>query len=264
MIGFVHIPKTAGTTVKFILRNSIGLKHCDVKTKNPDGILSDKDLNFAKKIFFWGLNSIAGHSLISPATNISRSVQYFTFIREPAQRCASHYQHTKRAMKRKGNDISFKEFIKNENMQNVQVKQIAGGLDIEKAIAELKTKYLFVGLTERFGESMQILQTLCPYKMDLRHKKLHVAKDNAAKKDALENPANLKLLKKNNAMDQKLYEFVKDVIYPAQLKKAGMLNTVTNVKEEKSNFYPYKYKLARAYNQAIYRSLMKMGKRYTR
>ena len=34
--------------------------------------------------------------------------------------------------------------------------------------------------------------------MDLRHKKLHVAKDNAVKKDALENPANRRFLKKNN------------------------------------------------------------------
>ncbi len=262
MIGFVHIPKTAGTTVKFILRNSILLKHCDIKTVSPDGILRDDDLRFAQKIFFFGLNSIAGHSLVYPTGHLSEPIQYFTFLRDPLQRCASNYQHVKRARVRGGGDISFEEFMQDEGRHNFQVRMIAGGPDVEKAKEELRTRYFFVGLVERFAESITVLQALCPYKIDARYERRHVAKDNAAKKEVLENPESRRLLEECNALDTELYEFVRDVIYPAQLERAGLRDIEIDEERFERDFYPIKYKFTRGYNQAVYRSLMKLRRRF--
>lgn len=264
MIGFVHIPKTAGTTVKFILRNSILLKHCDIMPKDGNGSLSDGDVEFAKKVFPFGLNSIAGHSLIYPTGHLSEPIQYFTFLRDPLHRCASNYQHVKRARMRGGEDISLEEFMENERMHNFQVRMIAGGPDLEKAKEELQTRYFFVGLVERFAESIIVFRALCPYKIDARYERRHVAKDNAAKKQVLENPDTRRLLEESNVLDLELYEFVRDVIYPAQLKRAGLENSEVDEKQLEQDFYPIKYKFTRGYNQAVYRSLMKLRRRFAR
>jgi hypothetical protein len=264
MIGFVHIPKTAGTTVKFILRNSILLKHCDIKTINPDGILSDDDVKFAHRVFFFGLDSIAGHSLIYPTGHLSEPIQYFTFVRDPIQRCASNYQHVKRARQRGGRDVTLEEFLEDGGIHNLQVKTIAGEPDLEKAKEELQTSYFFVGLVERFAESILLFQALCPYKIDVRYERRHVAKDNTAKKEALENPDSRRLMEECNTLDMELYQFVRDVMYPAQLKKAGMEHIEVNEAELEKKFYPLRYKFTRGYNQGIYRNLMKLRKRLAR
>jgi len=264
MLGFVHIQKTAGTSVKFILRNSTYLKHCDIMPKEPYGIVSDKDLKLAKNVFFFGLNTISGHGLINPTDNISEPIQYFTFIRDPLQRCASHYQHIKRASNRRGKDINFEEYIRDEEKRDFQVRKIAGGPDLEKAKDTLREKFLFVGLTERFAESMVVFQHLCPYKINLQYTRLHVAKDITAKKEVLENPVTRRLLEESNALDLELYEYVRDIIYPAQLEKAGLADLKVDEKDHHQDSYPFRYKLTRGYNNAVYKSLIKLRRYFSR
>ena len=50
ILGFVHIPKTAGTTVKFILRNSTYFRHCDIQPLVRKNLFTDDDFKFLKKI----------------------------------------------------------------------------------------------------------------------------------------------------------------------------------------------------------------------
>ncbi len=64
MIIFVHIPKTAGTTFRYILRNSFGLSHCDT-THTRRKLFDLGQLNAARKMFP-GLKSIGGHNVIEP------------------------------------------------------------------------------------------------------------------------------------------------------------------------------------------------------
>lgn len=264
MLGFVHIEKTAGTSVKFILRNSTILRHCDIMPQERYGIVSDEDLKLAKRAFFFGLQSISGHGLINPTENISDPIQYFTILRDPLQRCASHYQHIKRSRRRKGEDISFEEFIQDETKRDFQVRKIAGEPDLDKALQDLKEKFLFVGLTERFAESMEIFRHLCPYKINIRYSRLHVAKDNSAKKEVLETPHLRKLLEEGNALDSKLYEFVRDVLYPAQITETGLANIEIDETDHREDSYPYRYKLTRGYNNAVYKSLIKLRRYFSR
>ena len=50
ILGFVHIPKTAGTTLKFILRNSTFCRHCDLQTTVRHGTFRDEDYRFMRKV----------------------------------------------------------------------------------------------------------------------------------------------------------------------------------------------------------------------
>jgi hypothetical protein len=95
MFALVHMEKTGGLTLNFILRNSFGIHHFDVYPWANDRKLFEADdlkllLKFAPKI-----KSIAGHS-VNPRANIEticNNIQYYTVMRHPLIRCASHYQY---------------------------------------------------------------------------------------------------------------------------------------------------------------------------
>jgi len=258
ILGFVHIPKTAGTTVKFILRNSTFFRHCDLQPLVLRGIFTNRDFRFMEKVFFFGLRSVAGHSLMHATERLSAPIHYFTFVRDPLKRCLSHYQQVKRARRRKGSDITFEDFMQLDDMANCQVRRIAGSPDLEKAIEALSSRYLFVGLTERFSESMIVLQRLCHYPLNLEYERLHVTKDNSAKQEVLDDPGSFRLLQETNELDKALYAFVRDELYPAFRKRAGVEVQELDEKDFLLTSYPLKYKLTRAYNQSVYRSLSKL------
>jgi hypothetical protein len=261
MVGYVHINKTGGTTIKFILRNSTWLRHCDLQPPHPDTAADGRDIAFARKVFFFGLNSIAGHAVRPWVENLPESIDFFTMLRDPLQRCLSHYQHVKRARRKKGLDITFEEFMQNERYNDRQVRHIAGAPNVKKAKAILKSKFFFVGLLESFDESMHILQKLMPYPITLQYKPRHVAKDNTAKQEVLDNPSCRDLLHRGNQLDLELYAFVRDELYPAFREKAGIASNEEHEKTVRLSGYPLRYKVTRFYNQGIYRMLNKLRRR---
>jgi Sulfotransferase family len=258
LTGFVHINKTGGTTIKFILRNSTWFRHCDLQTLRHNAVADKRDIDFAQKIFFFGFNSIAGHSLQPWVKDLPQEITYFTILRDPLERCLSNYQHVKRARRRSGRDITFEEFMHDESYTNLQVRNIAGVLDLEKAKELLKNKFFFVGLLERFDESMRILQKLFPYPLRLQYQPQHVTRDNTAKQKVLDSAASRDLLRQGNQLDLELYAFVRDELYPAFRKKADIPENALQEKAVQNSSYPIRYKVTRCYNQAIYRTLHKM------
>ncbi len=256
--GFVHIPKTGGTTVKFILRNSTLLRHCDVQPLVRNGIATADDIVFIKKFFFFGLHSIAGHSLRPWVAGMPGSLTFFTLLRDPLQRCLSHYQHVKRARQRQGRDIAFEEFMRIERFIDFQVRHIAGCPDVEKAKDCLKRRFFFVGLCERFDESMLVLQKLFPYPLTLLYRPLHVSRDNAIKQEVLNSSTARELLVAGNRLDMELYAFVRDEFYPALRAQAGVTGCDDTHNSPPPSSRPVRYRLTRFYSHGIYRSANKI------
>ena len=63
MLVFIHINKTAGRTVRYILRSSYGLRHCEVEPWHAswtDPPFSTHDLQRLRR-FYPNLESIGGH-----------------------------------------------------------------------------------------------------------------------------------------------------------------------------------------------------------
>ena len=260
ILGFVHIPKTAGSSIKFVLRNSSLWRHCDLQPLERYDTFKEADFRFMRKFFFFGIHSISGHSL-NPLKSPDDSVQFFTMVREPLQRCLSHYQHVKRAHQRRGKDITFEKFLQFKPMHNHQVQHIAKCQDLDKALEEISSRYLFVGLSERFAESLLVLERLSPYRLDIRFKHMHVAKDNTAKQEVLDNPVLCRLLEESNRLDLELYSFVRDRLYPEQRAGAGLEPREVDEKELLTTSYPFRYKFNRWYNLWIYRSLNKVRRK---
>lgn len=259
MLTFVHIQKTAGTTLKFILRNSFGIYHCDTaKIKNHP--FQQKDLDLAKRVFL-KIKSIAGHNIIEPTKNLDEPDYLLTFLRDPIQRCASHYQDD---CLRGGNKLPFCEWIKNPYFQNMQVKQIAGEPDAKKGIELVRDQYFFIGLTEKFDESLKLLKLISPYFLKMKYRKKIVASSNQIKDELLNDPGNYELLKKYNEQDIELYNAVFNEIYPERIKpyKDQLMNTHIEGQRYKTS-RTVKYQLSIGYNKYIFRQFVKLKKSFT-
>ena len=252
ILAFVHINKTAGTTFQFILKNSFVLGHCAFGNVKNVEIAREKHLKLVKK-FFPNLKCIAGHRIVEPTTNLGKNILPFTIIREPIARCASHYAG---AFREGRTNLSFKEWIENPGMQNRQVRMIAGEPDLKKAVKLLKEKYFFVGLFEKFNESVQIFQALSPFEITPAYQSKNVREKNALKDELLGDEENMKLLKKYNALDIKLYKTVEKDIYPELLEKARP--KFVNLTPPKEIRMPFKVWLTNVYNQIIFRRLSRL------
>src|SRR5215510_16147106 len=123
MLIFLHIPKTAGTSFRFILENSFGLGHCHAGHLDKP-VFGQEDFDLARKVFP-RLQSIAGHNLVDPLNLSAPNPWYMTFVREPISRVFSHYQST---VIHGRNPLSFEESLQaNEQLENLHVKLMAGG-----------------------------------------------------------------------------------------------------------------------------------------
>jgi hypothetical protein len=225
LLAFAHIEKTAGTSLKFVLRSSFGLRHCNLLPAHPDGIVRPDDVAFARRVHVFGLSCISGHGLVRPTHHVGteldgRPIAHVTLLREPRARCLSHFLHHKRVARRQGQSLSFAAFIADERMHDVQVRMLAGAPDLEAAKAEL-ARFAFVGLTEHFAASLVALDRLVPHRLRLRLRRLHVTPNVDDRSEVLEDPDSARLLEDANRLDQALYDHVAREVFPALLARAG-------------------------------------------
>lgn len=217
-LAFIHIEKTAGLTVNRILRVSMPFGHCDyIPGRASAKVITRADYKWMRRIYPM-LRSIAGHSIV-PYSDFGEEpdIDFFTFLRNPVTRCASHYQYQMNIM---GKQMPFGEWIKNEKYHNFQVKKLAGSSNADTAIDIISRKRIFVGLTEEFDESLAMLaEHFSAYGLQLSYQSKNVSGDNSIKARVLEDPQSRRLIDEANREDWKLYRFAKETVYPAQLRE---------------------------------------------
>jgi hypothetical protein len=223
LLVFVHINKTAGTTMRFILRATYGARHCDVEPWHgawSDPPFSADDLRRVGTIYP-RLASIAGHRIFGypdlgqPGTDLC----YLTLLREPIALCASRFQYQHDYRGKRG--LVFEEWIQRDWVGNAQTQRIAGSSNPEDAIAVIERKEMFVGLTERFDESIVMLKALRVPDLDIRYSPVNVAKSSSIAKDVLADPAKRQMIVEANEGDIALYRHVSDEIYPRLQREFG-------------------------------------------
>lgn len=168
---FVHIPKTAGTSFRLGAEAAFGAE----AIAYDYGAESEVTSALVKRHLYGDLRDLlgfgraskaAGHAMVGGHVNADRFVSLFgvgrtlTFLREPLPRIASGYAHFVRHYNYKG---SFRDFYSRPVMQNRQSRFLQG-VDLE-AVGLL-------GLTERYGESLELLNahfgTAIPLRQDNR------------------------------------------------------------------------------------------------
>lgn len=174
-IIFLHIPKTAGSTVQGLLRRYYRrntLYVIDGVTRTEDSLIALSD---EKKR---GVRMIAGHIPYGLHQHLPQPATYFTLLREPVDLVLSYYHYLKGAVTHpyhklvNAPDMTLNKFLHmriDNNVANVQTRLLAGKVyneqyeecteeDLRLAKEHMNESFAVVGLTEAFDETLLLLQ----------------------------------------------------------------------------------------------------------
>jgi hypothetical protein len=184
---FLHIPKTAGTSLKTCIYDEYAVAsshehrwlHDGIyyfpygfhKTRRPRFTPATRDV-LARD----DLRAVAGHFWYGAHRFVPRPSFYLTFLRDPVDRVVSLYHHILREEDELlhsdivGRGATLEEFVADfgcREVDNDQTRRIAGleppfgEVDdrvFERARRLLRDRFAFVGVTERFDESLIALK----------------------------------------------------------------------------------------------------------
>ena len=223
MLVFVHINKTAGSTMRYILRSSYGARHCDVEPWTAawdEAAFGSDDLRRLLRLYP-NLASIAGHRLTGYAdlSGATSDLNYFTFLRDPLKMCASRFQYHVDHRGKQG--LDFFEWIQREWLRNAQTKRIAGTANAGDAVEVIRTKEIFVGLTERFDESLVLLKALRAHDLEIAYTRVNVAQRTSLASELLADPAARAAMVDANEADLELYRFAHEELFPTAEREYG-------------------------------------------
>lgn len=215
MLAFVHIEKTAGTSLIHILRHNYFLQYMDVRPFNKEsfGLFTEADIKVAKNLNPF-LRAIGGHSVV-PYNGLEKAaggIEYITILRDPVKRYVSQYRHW---VEKKNYNISIEQFMENRELWNFQTKKLVGDEDLAAAKRCLREKFIAVGVVEDFDEFLMLLQfAVTDRNLDIRYTVKNTAKDRSIMSD-IEKRWGAEI-RERNEVDIAVYDFVINELIPEQ------------------------------------------------
>jgi hypothetical protein len=206
MYVFSHLHKAAGTTMTNLLRRTFGWRHFDTKPARGS-IYTHDDILYDTRRFGCPV-SIAGHGL-RPYVNfgeLEKRMHWFTIVRNPLDRCISHYQHQVERMNRR---CTFLEWISKNLHRNWMVYFYGGSDSLQSAIDALATKEVRVidigeglrkGIKATFSEPLSWKSIVS-----------NPAKSNRLRDEILNDDNLMAELKSANSLDMKLFSYMKNL-----------------------------------------------------
>ncbi len=263
MLAYTHIPKTAGSTLTDILIKQYGAKLISIIPRNGK-IYTYSNLKADLKIYK-NPSCIAGHNL-KPFVDFKEyndSMQWFTFLRDPVKTFISLYIHqfTGEDAKYK---LEFSDWMTKFNRKNRMVNWIAGENNLEKAKEIIQTKIKFIGITEKFDESLILFKEKFNIRSISYVSKMKT-RDLALKNQIISNITRFQdQIMSNNDLDFELYQYALNKIFPRQIEDIGhdnflrllemKQNTLSNkdVNAEKLNKVKFRVKRNLVYKPFVF------------
>lgn len=257
MICFIHIERAGGTTLHYIFRNNflsyITLTPWHYWSNEEQNVFSTKEAKWLLKLlpFLKGFGGHTTRAYLGYEKLYNPKIDYITFLREPISRYLSHYNYQKKVM---GIDWKFEEFLNEKRFDNFMTKRIAGVPDVKTAIKYLNDKFSFVGLNEKFDESILIMKTelkMPNFKPFYERKNVSINLHYSESDLFQEKHMKEKIIKRNE-LDIKLYEHVRAELFPIYIERGGakLQNELNYFKKANSDF---KFSRIRWFICAIYR-----------
>ncbi|MBE9177867.1 sulfotransferase family 2 domain-containing protein [Oculatella sp. LEGE 06141] len=219
---FCHIPKTAGMTFRTIVEDYFDCKDiCPATLTAQVADISPEALQ-TYKLFRGHLAFVDLHSLLP-----NKNFVNVTVLREPVSRVISHYEYIRRTP----GDPHYAA-VKNMTLEEYTTKMTAGRVgkniqtyylaktakfDIERVppdeafeiAKESLKKFAYVGLLERFQDSLFLLSYIFGWKPILNSRKENAAKSKTPREQL---PAGtLEVIQEHSQLDIQIYEYAKEI-----------------------------------------------------
>ncbi|HGG60240.1 MAG TPA: hypothetical protein ENK26_10070 [Gammaproteobacteria bacterium] len=166
---FIHLPKTAGTTVREILRSRYGSDAvCGIYDGDP-GFISQEAFAALPPSERDQYQIYCGHFAYGIHDKITPATQYYAMFRDPVERVVSYYHHAMRhAPVFQGSPVSLMKFLDRQDWQidNLYTRMISGQKApvgkcseamLAQAVDNIEKHFVCVGLQDEFHASIDLL-----------------------------------------------------------------------------------------------------------
>jgi hypothetical protein len=219
LLVFVHLRKTAGTTVAYVMRRQFG-RGQTIDLDAPSVEAANQAWNAMAPARRDRIKCVRGHLPFAPQLFAPRAITCFTILRDPVERVVSEYYfnlhnptiryHAALVRER----ITLDQFASSERfaeVQNVQTRMLAGakaGLSpvdlVNFSIANLRERIAMVGISERLDETLLLCRAILGWR-HLIYRRVNVNRRRPAL--AAIAPATLEAIERANSLDRELYRY---------------------------------------------------------
>jgi len=270
---FLHIGKTAGTTLRRVLRRNFPSE--DIMVVRARGRPRTETLaDFAKLSERARARPrlIMGHTVFGLHELVPRPSTYLSMVRKPrslvlsqytfVQRTEGHRHHREVARR----NMSLEDYIDSGlalEMDNSQTRAIAGDLDtpygactdemLERAKRNVEGHFAVVGITERFDESLILMQHAFGWR------RINYVRANVAPGSRPEpSPRALELIAEHNRLDDELYRWVGERFDAAIAADPGFAAAHERFERANARYRPWG-NLTYTFPQRVYSRLRERG-----
>ena len=277
LIIFQHIPKTAGTTLRYIIQYQFPASGiCELYGSSgsyAQRIDKLKNLSESQRKKIKIINTHLGFGLHN---FLQQPYTYFTFLREPVSRAISMYSYYQKTKNPHFLNLSLPEFVQiYGGVQNGMTKNLSGmilqsqlsnsnkrqKLDCDRETLEIAKRniqehFKFIGISERFDESLLLLRKILGWKMPLYDKSNMSSRPQNIDQDTL------RLIQNLNEFDCQLYEYAQGIFEGLIARQESSFHQELEEfqKANKSRANKLYYRVNTIYNRAvnrIYKELVK-------
>ena len=219
--SFLHLPKTAGTTVNRLIEWEYRL----TEMYSIDPVLFEWSAAHLRKLSPQRLRRIRifkGHMLYGLHEVLPQPATYITVLRDPVDRVISSYYFMRSYKlhplywKLRRENWSLEDFVRKTRRDNVQSKIVAGAdyappctrEVADQARHNLRHHFSVVGLSERLEESLALMKLRFGWKLN-SYSSFNVTRSRPKKRDLPQ--ATLDLIHQKNAFDVELYECGREI-----------------------------------------------------
>lgn len=213
LLVFVHVPRTAGTTLQRVIRDRYPRErylHFD------DPERAEQELAAMPKEALAAIDAVLGHVHFGVHRHFPQPARYITMLRHPVARIASHYRyvrsnpshHLHREVVARNMDlVEYAHGDLSDELRDGQVRMFSPDASLEEAKRALAEEFEVVGLTERFDESLLLMQDAFGWSTP------YYARENRsdASSTAPTHEA-LTAIEAANPLDLALYEFAEELL----------------------------------------------------
>ena len=215
---FLHIGKTAGSTMRQILKRQFPASQTmTVRARRRPREETLADFALLPEAARLRPRLIMGHTVFGLHEYVPRPCRYVTMLRDPVRLAVSQHRYVLRTPGHRHHEraqgMSLEEYVASGfalEMDNSQTRAIAGDIGtpyggctpemLETAKRNLAGHFAWVGVTERFDESVVLLGQTFGWR-DVRHVSANVAHGGPPPTDA-----EIDLVRRANRLDLELYE----------------------------------------------------------